>query len=140
MNPLAIVPDPRIDELEVALAMTLPRADTSVQHLFTPGMYTRECYIPAGSIVTGKIHKTEHPWVLAEGTLVLRDGEGEWSEHVGPEMGVTTPGTRRVLVTVTDCIWITFHANPENLTDPDQIEAQIIHKHDAHLRPQLEGA
>jgi len=133
-----IVINPRIDELEVALARNLPPAETRVEHLFTPGLYVRTCYIPAGSIVTGKIHLTEHPFMLVAGTIHLRDENGEWDAYDGPFLGVTKPGTRRVLLTLTDVIWSTFHATTK--TDPAEVESEIILKHDEHLLAALEGA
>jgi len=133
-----IVINPRIDELEVALARNLPPAETRVEHLFTPGLYVRTCYIPAGSIVTGKIHLTEHPFMLVAGTIHLRDENGEWDTYDGPFLGVTKPGTRRVLLTLTDVIWSTFHATTK--TEPAEVEAEIILKHDEHLLAALEGA
>lgn len=133
----------RIDELEAALA-TMPQAECPVRHTFTPGLYARTVLMPAGAVVTSKIHKTEHPWVLSAGRLSVYDHEtGEWTELAAPAMGVTKPGTRRVAVIHEDTIWTTFH--PTDLTDVDAIEAQIIVPHTEHIEAarkaaQLQGA
>lgn len=104
-------------------------------HRFTPGLYTREIFMPAGTIITSKIHKTEHPFVVSKGRLwVLVEG-GEWEHIEAPHTGITRPGTRRLLFVEEDTIWTTFHPTP--LTDLDAIEAAII---EPHTNPLLERA
>ena len=46
-------------------------------------------------------------------------------------MGVTEPGTRRVIRMLDDTVWVTVHATTKQT--PDEVEADIIHKHDEHL-------
>ena len=49
-----------------------------------------------------------------------------------PYIGVTQPGTRRVLYIWEDSIWATSHPNPDN-ENLEQIEERIIEKHDNPL-------
>ena len=93
-------------------------------HRFTPGLYVREIFNPAGAIIVTKKHRTEHPFVVSKGrVMVYTDGEG-WREVRAPHCGITKPGTRRVIVALEDTIWMTFH--PTTLTDPIEIEKEII--------------
>jgi hypothetical protein len=118
-----------IDALEVEM-MKRPAADCPVTHRFTPGLYIREIFMPAGAVVVSKIHRTEHPFTISQGrVLVMIDGEG-WKELAAPYTGVTKPGTRRVLQILEDTVWTTYH--PTTLTDVDEIESQIIEPHNAH--------
>lgn len=120
----------RIDQLERAM-MTLPAPNVTWTHRFTPGMYIREMRAPAGSLVTSKIHKTEHPWVMLAGVVsTWIDGHG-WKVFTAPDMGITKPGTRRVSVVHEDLVWMTFHAT--NLTDPEEIEREVTELHRDHL-------
>ncbi|HUT76403.1 MAG TPA: hypothetical protein VM285_01890 [Polyangia bacterium] len=93
-------------------------------HRFTPGLYTRECFIPAGTLVVTKIHKTEHPFAILQGHLSVYSEEGGAGYLEGPYLGVTQPGTQRVIFAHTDSVWVTFH--PTLKTDPAEIEADII--------------
>lgn len=115
-----------VDAIQCALGK-FPPAVCPLTHRFTPGLYTREIFMPAGSFVVSKIHKTEHPFVILKGVVSV------WTENGGVEklsahhIGITKPGTRRVLYTHEDTIWATFHVTKE--TDLEKIEAAIISKH-----------
>jgi hypothetical protein len=101
--------DDILDELEVSMLENLQPVYCLTTHKFTEGMYIREIFMPAGSLITSKIHKTEHPYVISYGkTAVSIDGD-EWNEITAPYTGITVPGTRRVLYILEDCIWTTFH-------------------------------
>ena len=60
----------KIDELEAGM-LQFPEQliDLPVTHRFTPGLYSREIFMPKGTFVTSKIHKTEHPLVILSGAL-----------------------------------------------------------------------
>ena len=95
-----------------------------VVHRFTPGLYIREIFMPAGAVLTSKIHRTEHPYVVSKGVVcVYSDNDGP-TIIVAPYTGITKPGTRRFLVVLEDTIWTTFH--PTNLTSVEEIEDEII--------------
>lgn len=108
--------------------------DFPLKHTFTSGLYSREILMPAGSIVTSKIHKTEHQFVVSQGSLwVYSDNDGP--QYIqAPFHGVTRPGTRRLLVIETDTIWTTFH--PTHLTDVEEIERTILEPYKNPLLPE----
>lgn len=97
-----------------------------VTHEFTDGMYTRTIKIPAGMILTGKIHKHDHPNFLMKGKVKV------YTEHKGleileaPKIMMSKAGTKRVVVTLEDTVWSTVHANPTNTKDLDELENNII--------------
>ena len=107
-----------MDELE-ARAAEYPQTDLPVQHRFTDNLYMREIFMPANTLVTSRTHLTEHPFVILSGVVDVLDETGVMHRYSAPYVGITKPNTRRVLVTVTDVRWITFHVT--NLTDPEQI-------------------
>ena len=112
-----------LDDLEVALAK-LPRVDLPVTHRFTKGMYIREIQIPAGTMLTSMVHKTEHPFVISEGAIkVTSDNEGSVI-YEAPHTGITQPNTRRALHALTDVVWTTFHATTE--TDVEKVCDEIL--------------
>lgn len=107
---------------------TCPAADMPVTHRFTPGMYAREIFMPKGSLVVSKIHKTEHPFVVISGRAAVWDAANGVQQLQGGHVGITKPGTRRVLFIHEDCRWITFHATDK--LDVHEIEADIIEARD----------
>lgn len=130
----------RIDELEATIVDNLKLIDVPVKHLFTKGMYIREVRIPKGSIVTSKIHKTEHPFTISKGKVrVMIDGV--WEELCAPYTGITPKNTRRVVMVMKDVVWTTYHKYPsitgkENSLPlekqdeiADKIENRIIQTH-----------
>lgn len=112
----------RISALESAMKK-LPQADLEPRHHFANGMYARELFMPAGSVVTSKIHKTEHFALIVSGrvTVVQEDGTREIQ---APYLTITKPGTKRALYVHEDTVWITFH--PTDKTNVDEIEKDII--------------
>jgi len=122
------VEDDRIDELEAAM-LELEPIDCPLIHRFTDKMYIREIYMPAGTLVTSKIHKTNHPFVLSKGKVSVKIDNGEWVTMEAPFSDTTKIGTRRILYIWEDAIWSTFHVNLDNTTDLEEIENRILEPH-----------
>jgi hypothetical protein len=133
--------DDRIDELEKAIVDNLDLIDCPLVHRFTDGMYIREIFMPKDSIVTSKIHNTNHPYTISKGKAMVTIDNGEWVELEAPYTGITKAGTRRVLYVLEDCIWTTYHPiermklefndlnDEEKLKIVDEIENEIIEPH-----------
>ena len=100
--------DSRVDEIEAEM-LNLPTVDCPLIHLFTPGMYVRQIFMPEGTLLTSKIHNTEHPYCVSKGIVSVKIDNGEWQSIEAPYLGVTKKGTRRILFIHEDCIWQTFH-------------------------------
>lgn len=87
------------------------------------GVYAREITIPADSIVTGKIHKTEQINFLLEGEISVLTECG-MERFSAPATIVSPAGTKRIAYTHTKVVWTTVHATEE--TETDKIEAYFI--------------
>lgn len=110
--------------VEIERAMTqMPQGHFPVTHHFAPGLYAREVFIPAGSLVTGKIHKYGQLNILSAGRVSLLV-DGFWRDLCAPFTIVSPPGTKRMLYAHEDTVWTTIHATDE--TDLDIIEAKFI--------------
>lgn len=123
----------RIDLMERQLAQMQP-VECHVTHRWTPGLYIREIFMPAGSVVTSKIHKTAHPFVISQGRVSVFSTHEPTVELCAPHTGITTPGTRRAILVHEDTIWTTFH--PTDKTTVEEVEADIIHRYE---NPLLKG-
>lgn len=122
----------QVDDFEHLLLSTFEPIDAPIRNFFTEGLYAREISVSAGSWITSKIHKTEFIFVVSKGKLIVSMDNGEEIEIEAPYTGISKPYSRRVAYVVEDCIWTTFHANPNNETEA-QIEERIIEKHDNEL-------
>lgn len=100
-----------------------PQLDLKVTDHFSHGVYARELFIPAGTILTGEIHKHSNLNILLTGKIKVSIGD-EIELIVAPFIVVSPPGTKRVAETLTDCIWITIHGTFE--TDVDKIRNEFI--------------
>lgn len=122
----------RIDALEAAL-LDYPEPDHTTIHRFTPHLYSRTFIMPAGSIYTSKQHKTEHQFAVLKGLCSVKNVlTNEWQHIRAPYLGITLPGTRRVLVIHEETVWTTFH--PTDETDLEKLEAQLIEPRDFSLQ------
>lgn len=124
-----------LDRMEAAM-VGHPPADCPVFHRFAPGLYIREIFIPAGTLLTSAIHKTEHPFVLAQGRIaVVSENEGQVI-YEAPHVGITLPGTRRALFAQTDVVWVTIHKTDK--TDLAEICADLIEDRPHPLLPNFQ--
>lgn len=108
--------DEVIDVVENIIA-NQPQIECPVIHRFTPNMYIREVFVPAGTILTSEIHKSEHPHVLSLGKITMWDGEGGEVTVSAPYTGISKANARRVVFVHEDCIFTTFH-----VTDAKTVE------------------
>jgi hypothetical protein len=100
----------------------------TITHHFAPGVYLREMFMPKGTIVVGKIHKTEHICVLSQGMVSVSDGEKKIT-YEAPATIKSPIGAKRALYAHTDVTWTNVHPSPEygvEHTDVKQIEDDVI--------------
>lgn len=113
----------------------LPPAEAPVTHHFANGMYAREMRIPKGTLVTGKIHKEEHFFVISQGDVSILTEDG-MKRLQASEIFVGKPGLKRAAYAHTDAVCIAIHRTPE--TDLAKIEAQCVaqdfDEYDRHLK------
>lgn len=106
---LELVEGTCLNNLDAYILNNLLVVDLPVKHSFTEGLYAREISMPKGTLLTSKIHKTEHPYVVLTGCArVFIPGKGIEVLKAG-HSSVTEPGTRRALFIEEDCKWVTFH-------------------------------
>lgn len=101
----------------------LQEVDCPLHHQFAPGAYARTIFIPAHTLVVGKIHRHAHLNMLVAGRVSLATEEGP-QELDALRIMTSKAGTKRVLYTHTDTVWTTIHLTNE--TDLAKIEDEII--------------
>ena len=114
----------QIEQLEAQMRM-MEQLPIPVRHYFADGLYAREITILAGTILTGKVHSTEHLNIVSQGRIAV------WTEDgmkivAAPCTLISRSGTKRVGFALEDTVWTTIHANPDNLTDLAALELALI--------------
>ena len=112
----------QIRQLEARIAEA-PQVHCENAHHFGPGVYMREGRIPAGTVVTGRQHRTEHLNILAAGEITVWTEDG-MKRLKAPAVIKSMPGAKRVGYAHTNVVWITVHAT--DLTDVAEIERQLL--------------
>jgi hypothetical protein len=113
----------KIEQLEGA-ALNLPQVDCSEEHFFAPGLYIRQITIPAGVLVVGHEHKTEHVNIMLKGRVTIATAEGV-ATLVAPITFIAPPG-RKVAIAHEETVWQNVHATEER--DLAKIEDAFIRK------------
>lgn len=114
----------KLRALEAAIAM-LPPSPLRTEHFFAKGVYVRQLWIPAGTFLTGKLHKTEHISICAMGEISVLTPDG--MKRVSAPYTIVCPaGTKRAAYAHTDTLWINVHPNPDDIQDVDAIETRVI--------------
>jgi len=108
----------------------LPQVECTEKHYFGPGMYVKEVTMPAGSVIVGKPHKTEHLCVMLQGRMQLLKEDGSVVELVAPTTFVGKPG-RKVAHIIETVVFQNIFATDE--TDVEKLEAMFVEN------PLLEG-
>lgn len=119
----------KITDLENALAK-VPGAvhgDSDAMpltHRFAEGCYVREIFIPKGFVLTGKIHRHEHPNFLMKGEVIVVTEDGGREHLKAPLTMISKAGTKRAIMALEDTVWVTVHVTNE--TDLKKIEDYVI--------------
>lgn len=125
-----------IDKVEQALNMAVngdiermesemlkhEQVNMPVNHLFVNGMYVRHILIPAGVILTGRVHKQGYVDIMLKGRIVVATPDGI-NEMSGYNILEGKPGRKRAGFAIEDTHWVTVHRTDE--TDPDGIEDKL---------------
>jgi hypothetical protein len=108
-----------IYRLEAEL-LQLPQVDMPIDNQFCNGLYARTMHIPAGTVLTGAIHREESFFLVRKGQLIVSTDNGLKTLFPG-DMSVSRVGTKRAGVALTDVDVTTFHANPTNEHEPKKL-------------------
>lgn len=111
----------RVQGIEDELAR-LPQVECLVRHLFARGMYIREMTIPAGTLATGAVHKTEHLTMIVKGRVTIFSESGE-REYTAPATLVSRAGSKKAALAHEDTVLITMHNTFE--TDVNKLVTEL---------------
>ena len=122
-GPVAVAPEFRLDPNQRAAVLRLedaikklPQVMCPVKHYFAPGVYVREMFIPAGAVLTGRIHLQDGVTMLLQGALRFTDG-GEVKDVRAPATWVSPAGAKKAGFALEDSIISGCFANPTDERD-----------------------
>lgn len=113
----------KIDHAEALMKEHGHVIEIATTHYFAKGTYAREIFIPKGTLLTGKIHKTEHLNIISKGDISVMTEHGPMRVQA-PFTMVSPPGTKRIGYAHEDTVWTTIHGTEE--TDLEKLEEQLI--------------
>ena len=103
--------------------LAMPQVTLPIEHFHIKGVYVRKGFIPAGTILTGKIHNFESIAILAKGRIRITNGTDSYIISEGHIM-VDKPGVKRLGYAETDVIFITVHRTDN--TEIEAIEKELV--------------
>jgi hypothetical protein len=117
-----IITRKQVDRLQEAVAAA-PQIEFQTQHDFCPGFYARSVLIPAGTVLVGKVHATEHIFMVTQGDISITTDEGVMRVQA-PFQAICKAGMKRAGFAHTDTVCVNIHITTE--TDLTKLEAALI--------------
>lgn len=96
-----------------------------LEHHFSDGIYVRQIFMPAGTFVQGKEHKTRHLNVVITGQVLMKSDDGIVTIQA-PATFESEPGVSKLLYIHSDTIWQTIHVNEADERDIDTLENRLV--------------
>lgn len=116
----------KVKDLEAAMLASGKPVVLEPVHHFCKGMYARQLFIPAGTLITGKVHKHEHIFLLLKGDVSLVSEDGTVFRVKAPFFCVSPPGTKRIAYHHEDTVGMNIHVNPTDTHDLAEIESNTV--------------
>ena len=106
------------------------QVDCPTKHYFSPGLYAREMFIPAGTVLTGATHKVRHLAVFVGDISVWE--HGKVTRLTGHHTFISEPGAKRAGYAHADTYCTGFF--PTEKTDVQELERELIEEDPALLQ------
>ena len=105
-----------------ALMLEQPQVDLPLRHWFCNGMYAREFSVPAGTLLTGAVHRHDSIAVMQQGRVRVVNADGTEQDIVAPATFVQSAGLKRVGLVLEDMVWTTFHVCQATTVEAAELE------------------
>ena len=88
-----------------------------VKHIFGPNVYIKAFFVPKGLALITKAFREDHITILAKGSVVVEDPDGQRFKYIAPAHTVFRENIRYKCSCVEDAVWYCIH--PTDETDQD---------------------
>ncbi len=108
--------------------LKLPQFEPVTKHFFAHGMYARMIFSPAGTVIVGKTHKTEHFYMVLTGKILVTMGESVFEVDASKEPQIFTcgPGVKRAVHVIEDSWRMNVHLNDDDSEDLEELQDRMI--------------
>lgn len=113
-----------MEEVEQTL-LSYPQVSCPVYHKFSPGLYIRELFMPAGTLAIGHEQIFPHFNVMLSGKVLILNEDGTTTELIAPLSFSGKPG-RKIGYVLEDMVWQNIYPTQE--TDVETLEATYLNK------------
>ena len=125
----------KINSLALSMAREISQgnmqpAECPVVHRFADNCYLREILMPKGTLIVGKIHKTQHFNVILTGSCSVYTRDGV-EHYTAPATFISDAGVQKVVLCHEDVRWQTLHVTDK--TDLAEIEKDVIEETDTQI-------
>ena len=127
------VVDNAVIALEDAISELPELIELETDHYFSDELYARALHIPAGTVLTGKVHKRDHLNFLMKGEIKVMTDEGV-KHLVAPAIIPSKKGIKRAGFAITDTLWVTVHHCDK--TSVEEAEKELVEPN----RPSIDAA
>lgn len=93
-----------------------------LKHHFSGGLYTREVFMPKGTVVISFIHKQDHPSFVLEGEVSVLLDTGEIARYKQGDKIMTKAGTQRVFYMHEDTRWVCVYKTDKTTVEEAELE------------------
>lgn len=122
---------PSLKALEAEL-LKMPQAEYKITHNFADGIYARERFAKADTLIIGHRHRKETLSILLKGEMsVYMDEGGPVKRLTAPHIWTTGAGAKRMTYSHTDTVLVTVHPTKE--TDLERIEKECVIPEEEYL-------
>ena len=111
-----------IFDIQDRLAQGTP-VEMPATNQWAPHMCIRSLFIPAGTILVGKMHRTEHFNILLKGSITILMDDGP-KLFEAPCIFVSKAGTKKIGYAHTDVWYANTHVT--ETTTEEELEAEVI--------------
>jgi quercetin dioxygenase-like cupin family protein len=105
-----------------------------LEHFICNGTYVRKIELPAGMLLTGKVHNFDHTSTLIKGRVTVMTMDGIEHRQAG-DIWISKAGTKRLIYVHEDTIWTTTHRSEH--TEVEDLEKELCHASDLTWIKQL---
>lgn len=125
----------KVENLEAEM-LKYEQVPCPVYHHFSPGLYTREINMPAGSLVIGHRQKTSHLNIFLKGKVLMLNDDGSTTQIDAPMIFTGNP-VRKVGYMLEDVVWLNIYHTEER--DINKLEEMYAEKSDNWLSSKSDG-
>ena len=128
LDPVTYARKSSIDDLTNSMLLgmdagELKPVELPLEHFHPAGLYGRKIFMPAGTVLTSRVHTQQHLTAVLAGKCRVIDQDGTETMVEAPAAWITEPGTHRALHIIEDSIWLTVHATDQ--TDVAELEETL---------------